>query len=268
VDPANVVLVTNVGQGFGRAIALGYGRAAFDVVCADTDVDLASKTAAEIEEHGGQAIPIQADMTTQMDVLNAFQKVFDIFGQLGGVVHVAAQASYTPFEQLTESEFGDLIDEDLRSSYLVLRAAARLLRGAFVVFVLPPEDAVEPHMRALRGSVIDLVAGADESFGHLRVNAVLPSRPASDPRHDARVVEAVRHLGSLRAEGVGGHTLRVRLPPPPQLVESLLPEVQAALDEDVRQDDLEALYREAEAEDDDGDDDEGDGRNGNGGTLP
>lgn len=247
-----MVLVTNVGQGFGRAIALGYGRDAYDVVCADTDVDLASKTAAEIEEQGGQAIPIQADMTTQMDVLNAFQKVFDIFGQLGGVVHVAAQASYTSFEDLTEPEFGDLVDENLRSSYLVLRAASRLLRGAFVVFVMPPEDAGEPHMRALRGSVTDLVAGANDSFHHLRVNAVMPSRAASDPRHDARLVEAVRHLGSTRAEGLGGHTLRVALPPPPQLVESLLPEVQAALDENMRQDDLEELYREAEGDFDDG----------------
>lgn len=250
-----MVLVTNVGQGFGRAIALGYGRDAYDVVCADTDVDLASRTAAEIEEQGGQAIPIQADMTTHMDVLNAFQKVFDIFGHLGGVVHVAAQASYTSFDQLTEPEFGDLVDEDFRSSYLVLRAAVRLLRGAFVVFTLPPEDADEPHMMAVRGAVSELVAEADIRFDHLRVNAVIPSRAASDPRHDARLVEAVRHLGSARAEGIGGATLHVRLPPPPQMVESLLPEVQAALDEDIRQDDLEALYREAETDADNGGDD-------------
>ena len=239
-----MVLVTNVGQGFGRAIALAYGRSSFDVVCADIDVDLASRTAAEIEEQGGQAIPIQADMTTQMDVLNAFQKVFDIFGHLGGVVHVAAHTSQTPFDHLAEPEFADLFDEDLRSSYLVLRAAVRLLRGAFVVLVLPPEDADEPHMDAVRGALSELVAGADTHFDHLRINAVLPSRAASDPRHDARLVETVRHLGSANSEGVGGAVLSVRLPPPPRLVESLLPEVQAALDEDVRQDDLEALYRE------------------------
>ena len=68
MEPARVVLVTNVGQGFGRAVALAYGQSDYDVVCADRDVDLAAKTAAEIEELGGQAIPIQADMTTQSDV--------------------------------------------------------------------------------------------------------------------------------------------------------------------------------------------------------
>lgn len=106
-------------------------------------------------------------------------------------------------------------------------------------------------MRALRGSVVDLVVGSHDSFDHVRVNAVVPSRPASDPRHDARLVDVVRHLGSPYAEGLGGQVLRVELPPPPQLVESLLPEVRAALDEDMRQDDLEALYREAVGEDSD-----------------
>ena len=45
-----IVLVTGVGQGFGRSVALGWGRAGYDVVCADRDVELAARTAAEVEE--------------------------------------------------------------------------------------------------------------------------------------------------------------------------------------------------------------------------
>ena len=40
MNHSNVVLVTNVGQGFGRAIALSYGTDGYNVVCADKDVDL------------------------------------------------------------------------------------------------------------------------------------------------------------------------------------------------------------------------------------
>jgi len=48
----------------------------------------------------------------------------------------------------------------------------------------------------------------------------------------------------------------VELPPPPRVIERLLPEIQAALDDRVRQDDLEAeLYGDS---DDDGGDDGGD----------
>src|SRR5690606_633021 len=113
VESARVVLVTNVGQGYGRAVALAYGRAGYDVVCADRDVDLAAKTASEVEELGGQAIPIQADMTTQMDVLSAYQKVMEIFGALGGVVHTAGHVSTTPFEELAEGEFLEVMVENV-----------------------------------------------------------------------------------------------------------------------------------------------------------
>lgn len=248
---ASVVLVTNVGQGFGRAIALAFGQGGHDVVCADRDVDLASKTAAEIEEFGGQAIPIQADMTTHMDVLNAFHKVYEIFGDLNGVVHVAAHGSHTPFHALGESEFVELLEEDVKSSYLTLKVCAQVLREGWLVVVAPPESADEPQMTAVRASLSGMIAGFGDRYERLRPNIVIPSRAASDPRHDAALIEGVLYLASDHARGVRGQQLYLELPPPPRVIESLLPEVQAALDSNVRQDDLEAsLY------DDDSDDGE------------
>ena len=243
----SVILVTNVGQGFGRAVALAYGQADYDVVCADRDVDLASKTAAEIEELGGQAIPIQADMTSQMDVKAAFDKVFEIFGDLTGVVHVASFESNTRFRDLGEGEFGELLDENFKSTFLVLKTAARILNESWLVLVAPPRNAVEPHMVAVRGAITRMAAGFESRYDNLNVNVVVPSRSASDPKHDAPLVQNVLYLGS-RETGLSGHRLYVELPPPPKVIESLLPEVRAALDENVRQDDLEASLFE---EDDD-----------------
>lgn len=240
----NVVLVTNVGQGFGRAVALAYGAADFDVVCADRDVDLASKTAAEIEELGGQAIPIQADMSLQLDVQNAFDKVFEIFGDLSGVVHVAATESPTPFRELSEGEFSELLDETLHSAFLVLKTTARFVDQAWVVLVSPSAAATEPHMEAVRGSLNRFAAGFAARGDALRVNVVAPSRSAADPSHDAPLVKAVQYLGS-DSSGLSGQTVHVELPPPPQFSESLLPEVRAALDETMNQEALEAsLYND------------------------
>lgn len=243
---ANVVLVTNVGQGFGRAIALSFGQADYDVVCADRDADLASKTAAEIEELGGQAIPIQADMTTQMDVSNALNKVFEIFGDLSGVVHVAVTESQSSFTELGESELMELLSEDVRSTFLTLKTTSKMLADGFFVLVAPPQSAAEPHMLAIRAALTSMVTGFDETFEGIRVNVVIPSRSASDPKHDAALVKSVRYLASSAAEGVSGHQLLINLPPPPKVIESLLPEVQAALDINVRQSDLEAsVYAES-----------------------
>ena len=249
MDSVSVVLVTNVGGGFGRAVALSFGQAGYNVVCADRDVDLASKTAAEIEELGGQAIPIQADMTTQMDVQNAFNKVFEIFGDLSGVVHVASQASHTALRDLSEAEFSDLISENVRSTFLTLKLAARYLDQAWIVFVSPPRNAAEPHMLGIRGAITRMASAFETRYTKLRVNVVVPSRSASDPKHDAALVKSVRYLSSEDAQGISGHRLYIELPPPPRAVESLLPEVRAALNDAVRQDDLEASVFDYDADD-------------------
>ncbi len=243
---ANVVLVTNVGQGFGRAIALSFGQADYDVVCADRDVDLATKTAAEIEELGGQAIPIQADMTTLMDVQNAIGKVFEIFGDLSGVVHVAVTESHTSFTELGEGELMELLNEDVRSTFLTLKTTSKMLEEGWFILVAPPQSASEPHMLAIRGALTSMVTGFEETFESIRVNVVIPSRSASDPKHDAPLVKSVRYLASSASEGLSGHQLLISLPPPPKVIESLLPEVQAALDVNVRQSDLEATVYENE----------------------
>lgn len=249
MNRAKVVLVTHVGQGFGRAIALAYGVAGYDVVCADRDVDLAARTAAEIEELGGQAIPIQADTTAALDVQAAFHKVWEIFGSLSGVVHVAGYESATAFHNLSESELTELFDETVRSSVLVLRAAQRSAPGAWVVLVAPAPHPERPHIAAVGGALARLAATfpvpepeaqeSDDAFAPrhvgLRVNVVVPSRPAADPRHDAPLVHAVRLLGSQAGMGVHGAEIQVTLPAPPRVMETLLPEVQAALDDTVRQ---------------------------------
>jgi NAD(P)-dependent dehydrogenase (short-subunit alcohol dehydrogenase family) len=249
VDSANVVLVTNVGQGFGRAIALSFGQAEYDVVCADNDVDLASKTAAEIEELGGQAIPVQVDITTQLDVTSAFDKVYEIFGDLSGVIHVASAESLSVFDEVSEGELAELLNENLRSTFLLLKATARFLEEGYFVLVLPPISADEPHMLAVRAAMTEMVRGFEKKHPHVRVNLVTPSRSASDPRHDAPLVKTVRYLASSASEGISGHDIKVTLPAPPKILESLLPEVQAALDTSVRQADLEASVYGDEDED-------------------
>lgn len=248
---AGVVLVTGVGQGFGRALALGWGRTGYDVVCADRDVDLASKTAAEVEEAGGQAIPIQIDVTVPMDVRHGFAKVDELFGHLDGVVHVASRVSSADALELSDGEFAELIDDTLRSSQLVLRNAGRSLDRGWVVIIAPPSSAEAPQNAMVRGGLVRLGTAYGRRDAALRVNVVVPSRPASDPVHDARLVDTVLFLGGDESDGLRGLELPVELPPPPRVIERLLPEIQAALDDRVRQDDLEAELWSDDGEEDD-----------------
>lgn len=249
-NSVKVIVVSNAGKGFGRSIALAYGSAGYDVVCIDDEVDLASKTAAEIEDQGGKAIPIQADVSSSMDVRKAFDKIFELFGSFAGIVHVASFENKSRFISLTEAEFAEVVGKGLKSSFLVLRSAARFLEDVWLVLVTPPKSAKEPHMVASRGAIVELSKSFKNRYPNLRINVITPSRPASDATHDAILVENVRYLSSATS-GLSGHHLEVELPPPPKVIESLLPEVQAALDDDVRQADLEASLYELTEEDDD-----------------
>lgn len=233
----SVVLITNAGQGFGRAIALAYGLADFDVICADKDVGLASKTAAEIEENGGQAIPVQADMSLQVDIQKVFERVYDIFGDLSGVVHVASFSNTHSFERLTEAELAELWSENLKSSFLMLRQSQRFLSEGWFVLVAPPFSQEGLHIEAMRGALGSLILAAEKSYPHINSNMVIPSRAASDPYHDYALVESVSFLGAA-THGISGQRIYVDLPPPPRVSEALLPEVRAALDVSVRQDAL------------------------------
>lgn len=251
MERANIVLVTHVGQGYGRATALAYGRAGFDVVCADINVELAARTAAEIEEHGGQAIPLQVDTSAALDVQTAFEKVHEIFGSLAGVVHVTQVESPSPFAQVREGELSELLSDTLRSSILVIQQAQRFAPGAWVVLIGPHPHPEHPHIAAVGGALARLAAAmphagaavdeyreVEATSERVRVNLVVPSRGPSDPQHDAPLVDAVQLLGGNAGSGIHGAEIHVVLPPPPKVVENLLPEVQAALDDSVRQGEL------------------------------
>src|SRR5690606_34500322 len=136
--------------------------------------------------------------------------------------------------ELAEGEFYELMAENVRSTFLALKAASRLLSSGWVVIVAPPSVG-SVQMHAAQGALREMIYGFRRRFAYPRVNLVLPSRPPSDPRHDQALVRAVRYLGSPESAGVSGQVMDVDLPNPPRITDSLLPEVRAALDPTVRQ---------------------------------
>ncbi|KGQ22379.2 3-oxoacyl-ACP reductase [Thermus filiformis] len=211
-----VVMVTGAGRGYGRAIAHGYGRNGATVVVVDPEVELAAGVASEVEALGATAIPIRGDMSVGLDVTTTFEKVDELFGLLDGIVHVTSAESKTPFVELLEGEFYDLVTQDVKSSLYVLQQGLRHLAGdGFVTLVLPPLARTEPHVLAVRKAVEGLIEGASRTFPGVRVNGLVPSRDPAGEEHDQALVRAALGLGSMVSEGIRGVVLEVYLPEPP-----------------------------------------------------
>jgi 3-oxoacyl-[acyl-carrier protein] reductase len=216
-----VIMVTGAGSGFGRSIARSYARNGATVVTVDADVEMATAVASEVEDLGSTAIPIRGDMSVVSDVMNTFEKIEELYGMLDGIVHITSADSKTPFVELLEGEWYDLLNNDVKSSLYVLQQGLRYLNGGgFVTLVMPPLHRNQPHVAAVRGAVSGLIDGATRIFPtNVRVNGVIPSRDPAGEQHDRPLVRAAVALGSMVSEGIRGQMLEILLPEPPQRAE-------------------------------------------------
>jgi len=77
-----VVLVTGAGSGIGRAAARGFASEGASLVIVDIHADHAKQTAAQIQQQGGTAIAVQADVSVESDCQKMVAAALEAFGQL------------------------------------------------------------------------------------------------------------------------------------------------------------------------------------------
>lgn len=85
-------LVTGAGRGIGAAIALAFAREGAAVVLAELDLDLAQRTAAQIEADvgaGARVLAVQTDVTQPASVQHAVSEGERAFGALDILVNNA-----------------------------------------------------------------------------------------------------------------------------------------------------------------------------------
>jgi len=82
-----VAIVTGAGSvgrgvGNGRATAIVFAREGAKIVAVDINVDSANETKRLVEETGGQALVIQADVSRSADCQKVIEKCIQSFGRL------------------------------------------------------------------------------------------------------------------------------------------------------------------------------------------
>jgi|SRR3989344_7110203 len=71
------------------------------------------------EEAGNLGLPVKADVTKKEDIANLIKKAKQEFGQIDGVVHMAATYEKVPFEKLDEGDFNKSINVIAKSTFLI-----------------------------------------------------------------------------------------------------------------------------------------------------
>src|SRR5215472_2348829 len=122
-------LVTGANSGIGKAVAIALGAAGADVVVNYVrGEDSAKQVACAIARMGVQAIPIQADVSNEEQVIAKFRQMFDAFGTIDILVNNAGLQQNSSFEDMTLAKWNTVLGINLTGQFLCAREAIREFR--------------------------------------------------------------------------------------------------------------------------------------------
>lgn len=121
-EVARVVFVSGAARRLGRAIALGFADAGWDVaIHYGTSGADATRTAADITGRGRRATTVQADLADEDQVLAAFDAARDTLGPIGCVVNSASRFVFDRPEDFSYATLQSLAGPNLAAPLALAR---------------------------------------------------------------------------------------------------------------------------------------------------
>jgi len=120
-----IAIVTGSRRGIGRAIALALAKEGASVVVSDVSQEDCQKVVAEIEKLGRKGLALKCNVTSAAEVEDLVKKTVAKFGKLDILVNNAGIITFKPFLELTDEDWDNLMNVNLKGQFLCARAAAR-----------------------------------------------------------------------------------------------------------------------------------------------
>ncbi|NNN35081.1 glucose 1-dehydrogenase [Streptomyces sp. S3(2020)] len=180
------VLVTGAGSGIGRSVALAFAAEGAQVVVVGRRHEPLDETAALIEEAGGKALALTADVTRAADIQAVVAAAVDRFGSLDVAVNNAGVfRGGQPLAELPEEDWHEQLGINVTGVFQALRTEVRQMRtqpagGAIVniasIFGVHARHPGATAYAATKAAVSVLTQGAarDHIGDGVRINAVSP----------------------------------------------------------------------------------------------
>ena len=191
----HVAFVTGGGTGITGGVARAMAEAGASVALVSRRLEHLEPAAAAINENGGKAIAVAADVRNAEEVERAVATTVEQFGKLDIVVNGAAGNFLCKPEELSPNGFGTVVDIDLKGTFNVCRAAFEQLkqhRGQILNISATLHYGGTPmqlHVSAAKAGVDALTRNLAVEWGRygIRVNAIAPG-PIADTEGMKRLV--------------------------------------------------------------------------------
>jgi len=121
-------VVTGGSRGIGRAIALKLASCGANVVVNYTrNSKAADEVVAEIKAMGSSGMAVKADVSIASEVENLVNEVLKTFGSIDILVNNAGITRDNLIIRMTEKEFDDVINTNLKGAFICTKAVSRVM---------------------------------------------------------------------------------------------------------------------------------------------
>ena len=191
----HVAFMTGGGTGITGGIARAFAEAGAAVALVSRNMDHLQPAADAINENGGKAIAVVADVRKPEAVEEAVKATVEQLGKIDIVINGAAGNFLVKAEELSPNGFGTVVDIDLKGTFNVCRAAFAQLKehrgqilniSATLHYLGTP---MQLHVSAAKAGVDALTRNLAVEWGRfgIRVNAIAPG-PIEDTEGMTRLV--------------------------------------------------------------------------------
>ncbi|XP_029164322.1 estradiol 17-beta-dehydrogenase 8 [Nylanderia fulva] len=180
-----LALVTGAGSGIGREVCRILAREGAKVVAADQNVKTAQETVATLE--GREHIALNIQVNDRSSVETAFKDIVKQYSKPPTIVVNSAGITRDNFlVKLSDKDFDDVIDVNLKGTYLIMQVAVKAMiegnatKDSSIInmssIIATRGNIGQSNYSASKAGVIAMTKSASMEFGQfgIRVNAVLP----------------------------------------------------------------------------------------------
>jgi 3-oxoacyl-[acyl-carrier protein] reductase len=206
--------------GHGRSCALKLAEAGAAVACIDIDPGRAEGIAGEIQDSGGTAFPVVADMTVPAEVRRAVEEAVTGLGSIDVCVDIIGGARWDRAESFSDQDWQWTILNNLTQVFYLFQVAGRQMitqgTGGAMVALASVDGIAAAAMHAPYGAakagVISLAKSFAQELGRygIRVNAVAPGNVGTgneDWPEGQWAVDSVNPLAPPRTHDIGNAVL-------------------------------------------------------------
>jgi NAD(P)-dependent dehydrogenase (short-subunit alcohol dehydrogenase family) len=204
-------IVTGAGSGIGRASAIALAAEGARVALVGRRKDRLQEVAHEI---GDRAFALPVDVSKTSEISGLLDQAVSRFGGLNFLLNNAGVLHVGNAEQITEEQWDDTFNLNVRSVWLLSRAALPLMRkagGGSIMNVASTLGLVGARNRAAyapsKGALIQLTKSMAIDHGHenIRVNAICPSFVETELTE--RLLGQVADPAAIRRERTAAHPI-------------------------------------------------------------